>query len=266
MLLITTFTEQHGLYHKTSIKLRKMRKIRFLGLFLGLALISTSCLREVFCENGKGPMLIETFVINTFTGIELQEAATVNIKQGPIQEVVVTGQENILDLLQTEVNGGIWEIDLGRNCFNDLQLTIDITVPVVDELHVSGSGDMIVGDFTNMGNLDLSLTGSGTLELGAFTGTQDIDAKISGSGEILARKAFSDLVKLSIELTGAGNFDGFKLNTKNLDARITGLGDLFVTVEEYVNIRITGSGDLHYKGNPLIDATITGSGKIINEN
>jgi hypothetical protein len=243
-----------------------MKNINMLLFILGATLLSTSCLREVFCEEGKGPMITETFAIDDFSGVELKEAAIVNIKQGPVQEVIVTGRENILDKLKTEVNGGIWEIDLGRDCFNDLQLTIDITVPAIDELHVSGSGDMLVGDFTDMGNLDLSITGSGVLELGEFTGTQDIDAKISGSGEILARRAFPDLEKLNIELTGSGNFDGFQLITKDLDARIAGSGNLFVTVEDYVNIRITGSGDMHYKGNPLIDANITGSGKIINEN
>jgi hypothetical protein len=248
------------------IKTKIMKNMNMLLLILGATLLSTSCLREVFCEDGKGQFFTETFAISDFTGVDLEEAATVNIKQGPVQEVVVTAQENILDKLKTEVNGGIWEIDLGRECFNDLELTIDITVPNLDELHVSGSGEMIVEDFIDQGNLDISVTGSGTLQLGVFEGTTDLDAKISGSGEIFASEAFPDLDKLNIELTGSGNFDGFRLVTTDLDARISGSGNLFVTVEEHVDIRITGSGDLHYKGNPLIDANITGSGKIINEN
>ena len=243
-----------------------MKNIKTLFLLLLISMSFTSCLKDIFCEDGKGDFLTETFIIDDFTGIELQEAANVTITQGPIQSVRVSAQENILDKLKTEVNGGVWDIDLGRDCFNDLELDIEITIPVIDEIHLSGSGLIEVGDFDDQDNIDMSVTGSGTIEVGQFTGTKDVDVKISGSGEIFARGAFPDLEKMNIEMTGSGNFDGFNISTNELDSRISGSGNIFITVQEYMNIRITGSGDLHYKGNPLIDANITGSGKIINEN
>ncbi len=231
-----------------------------------IALLSTSCLREVFCEEGEGDLLTETISINEFNGIDLKEDGDVFITQGDEFKVVVTARENILDRLETEVNGGIWDITLGRDCYQNLHLEVEITMPVLDEIHLSGSGKIDVGDFLNQDNIDMSISGSGRIELGSFSGTRDIDAKISGRGEILPRAEFPDLESMNINITGSGNFDGFKLITNTLDAKISGSGDIFVTTEEEMDVTITGSGNLHYKGNPLIDASITGSGKIINEN
>jgi hypothetical protein len=235
-----------------------------IAFFISLSL--SSCFRDVFCVDGKGQRITDTFIVDDFTGVELQEAANVFISQGEEQKVIVTGKENILDLLQTEVKGGIWEIDLGRECFNDLDLTIEIVMPNLNELHISGSGTIVVEDFEDQGNLDISVTGSGILDLNRFSGTEDVDVRISGSGDIEIRDEFPDLKRIDIELTGSGIFDGFLMATDEMDARISGSGDIYTTVNEYINVRITGSGDLHYKGNPYIDANITGSGKIINEN
>lgn len=245
--------------------MKNLKPLFIVSLFI-IGMSFSSCLKDVFCVDGKGDRITDTFIIDDFVGIELQEAAHVFITQGETQKVSVTGKENILDLLQTEVKGGIWEIDLGRECFNDLDLTIEIELPNISEVHLSGSGTIIVDDFENQNNLDISVTGSGILEMNRFSGTEDVDVRISGSGDIEIRDEFPDVKRLNIELTGSGIFDGYQLATDELDARISGSGDIYVTVLDYINVRITGSGDLHYKGNPLIDANITGSGKIINEN
>lgn len=242
-----------------------MKNVKLLLSFLIIGLLSTSCLRDVFCEEGEGRIVTETLILDEFTGIDLQENASVTISQGEIQEIVVTGHGNIIDRLETDVNGGTWDINLGRDCFIDLDLSIEITVPSLEELHVSSAGTIKVEDFADLENMNMSVSGSGILDIGQLEGTKDIDIQISGSGEILAKEAL-ELDRMNIELTGSGNFDGFDITTKEAEARISGLGNIFLTIEEYINIRITGSGDLHYKGNPIFDANITGSGQIINEN
>lgn len=244
-----------------------MRSIKINSLLLVLIAISFSgCLRDWFCIEGNGELETKILILPSITGISLEEAADVYIMQGDEQIIEVSGHENILDLLQNEVNGGIWDIELGRDCFDDLDLTINITVPNLDEVHLSSSGTIIVDDFFGQTKLDVSLTGSGNIEFGTFEGPKTLDIKITGSGKVAGYKAFPDLKELNLNLTGSGSFDGFAMVTDSCDAKISGSGALFVHVEDYLKIRITGSGDLHYKGNPYIDATITGSGKIIDRN
>ena len=243
-----------------------MKTINVLAFLIFINVFSSSCLREVFCEEGSGQRLTETFDIDDFTGVDLQEAGNVTITQSDTFEVIVTARESILDKLQTDVNGGIWEIDLGRECFIDLELEVEIKMPLLNELHLSGSGLIEVGDFQDQGNLDISISGSGDIKLNEFNGTEDIDVRISGSGELVAQKPITGIDRLNVEITGSGYYDCYEIETKELDARISGSGNIYTTVEDYINVRITGSGNLHYKGNPTIDANITGSGRIVDEN
>lgn len=243
-------------------------KINFATLLLLLALSMTfsSCLREVFCVEGEGDTLTETLIIEDFVGINLTEAAHVRIIQSETQKVTVTAKENILERLDNDVVGGIWNIDLGRDCFQDLELKIDIQMKDLKEIEIKGSGEVVVESFTDQGDLDIDISGSGLLVMNEFAGTKDLDINISGSGDIEADGAFSNLEKMDFDLSGSGLLDGFSITTKELDAKISGSGKIFVTVEDRMDVKISGSGDLHYKGNPFIDAKITGSGKIINEN
>lgn len=243
-----------------------MKQLTLFLLFLSGTLLFSSCFRDVFCVEGKGELITEEFVLDDFIGIDLEESGNVTIIQGEEQKVVVTAHENILDRLKTRVEGGIWDINLGRQCFDQLQLDIEITVPVIEEVHISGSGNITVGDFTQSEDLELSILGSGDIDLGRFTGVRNLEVKISGSGEINANEEFPNIEKVDFNISGSGLFDGYDLVTKELDARISGSGDIYTTVTEKITIRISGSGDLHYKGNPLIDANITGSGQIIDEN
>lgn len=225
-----------------------------------------SCNREYFCVDGKGDLKTRILDINDFTGIDLQEGADVFIVQGPNQLVEVTGHDNVLDNLEEKVNGSIWDINLGKDCFNDLDLSIFITVPYIEELHLSGSGNIIVADFEDQYNLDMTVLGSGKIQVNRFSGTQDVDVRISGSGKIIVSDAFPDLDNLDVQLNGSGKLKAFPMVSQKADIEISGSGDLFITASEYLDVKISGSGDLHYKGNPIIKTNITGSGVIINEN
>jgi hypothetical protein len=90
--------------------------------------------------------------------------------------------------------------------------------------------------------MDASLAGSGEIELWGIVGEGDLD--ISGSGKIKA----------------------FHLEQDKCHVSITGSGDMYVFVYDYLDAYISGSGNIYYRGNPLIDVKITGTGSLINNN
>lgn len=241
-------------------------KFPLLLLLLAGMIGSTGCVRELLCIDGHGPVETRTLSLPTITGISLEEAARVSIHQGDVQQVTVRGHQNILDRLRERVDNGLWEIELGNACFYDLDLQIDITVKDLRKVILAGSGDIIIDDFKDQGNLDLLISGSGYIRLGEFTGTEKLDVIISGSGDVNANADFPDLEELDITISGSGDFEGYLLETARCDATITGSGDIYTRVADHLNVIISGSGDVHYKGFPTIDVTITGSGRVINEN
>jgi len=70
------------------------------------------------CEEGFGSTITEELSLTDFTGIELSIDAQVYISQGNDVEVLVKGQENIVDELETRVRNDVWEIEFD-DCVED---------------------------------------------------------------------------------------------------------------------------------------------------
>jgi hypothetical protein len=243
-------------------------KFSVLGMtaFVLMSLFISSCDGDGICIDGSGAIESRTLSLPSFKGIELEEAANIYITQGSTQEVRVTGHANIINRLQTDVVQDVWEIDLGRGCFDHYELTIFITLPNLDNIWLRGSGDIFVGEFTGQHDLALSITGSGKINLNRFEGCQNLSARISGSGTIIGGDVFPALSNLDIDISGSGDYDAFAIQSKVCHVKISGSGDCRVSVEDRLDVDITGSGKVYYKGHPSITDHITGSGELIDAN
>lgn len=233
---------------------------------LASCLFLFSCSDDSICISGEGRLETRILDLDDFTGIDLRESANVTVTQGDVQEVVVTGESNILDRLEMNVFNGVCDIDLKKGCYRSYHLSVKITVPDLDLVAVSGSGDVLVNDFEDQHNLDLDISGSGSINLNEFSGLQNIDARISGSGDIKAIKTISNVSNLDIKVSGSGSFKGYPIFTDNCHIKISGSADCFVTVNDLLDVNISGSGSVYFKGNPTLKKNITGSGKVKNKN
>lgn len=213
------------------------------------------------CVNGNGPIVTETISVPNFSGISLEMDADVIIKQGPVQEVVVEGKANIIDELERDVSGGIWEIE-ADHCIRDVgSLKIFITVPDITLLKISGSGNIISDNTLVTNDIDLNISGSGDMDIALEA--DDINANISGSGKIFLEGSADEL---DFKTSGSGDLRAFSLFCRVVDINISGSGDAEVNASEILNVRISGSGDVFYKGNPVLNVQISGSGQVINSN
>lgn len=235
-------------------------------IILMTSLLFTSCEDDNVCTEGSGTSTTKTLSIPNFTGIDFQEAGDVVISQGPVQEVKATGHPNVIDKLRDNVAGGVWNVDLGNDCFRDYDLTLNIKVPNIEEISLSGAGDIIVNDFVDQGDLSLDISGTGSLSLNSFTGTENLSVNISGSGTITGQKDFSALKNLDIKISGAGKFLGYSIETDECDINLPGAGDCEVFVKVALDVSISGVGNVYYRGDPTITQSISGSGRLINAN
>lgn len=247
-----------------------------------IILLNSSCERGVFGIRGEGDVVSETFLIHDFTGIELSIDADVIISNDGTDEIVIEGQQNIIDNIELDVDNGVWEIKNNRNVTRHEPVTIRINMDQLDKIYLTGSGDITCksaysGNYlevktTGSGNiffndnlefsdLDLSITGSGNIDiLGDFIDTK---AQLTGTGHLFIEGISN---KLIISTTGNGQFNGVDLECDDVQITSSGFGDCKVFVNSKLDVIITGSGNIYYKGNPDINANITGTGTVINMN
>jgi hypothetical protein len=243
-----------------------MKKLSILFVLL-IAISFTSCLRDVFCIEGKGDIVTVELELDDFNAINAIGVFDIFITQGSTQHVEIKGEENIIDHLETNVTGNIWDIQLDDDhCYTDYNLTLYIEVPDIEEITITGSSDVYIEDFTEQESLELNIIGSGDVEINEFLGCENLEIKISGTGDIDCKGQFDNLKQLDIDVTGSGDFDGFYAITDYCNINISGSGDCEVYVLKELDVNISGTGNIYYKGNPSITTNISGLGDIYNEN
>src|SRR5438477_4463674 len=119
-----------------------MKYIVSIAFAASLLILLSSCRKVI----GEGPVVTETRSINNFTGISSEMSGRVNFTIGPAYKVEITAQQNILDVLNTNVVNGILHIDFknGVRVRNYQDLIINVTAPFADYFRLSGSGEMNV--------------------------------------------------------------------------------------------------------------------------
>lgn len=247
---------------------------QFLGLVL-LFMAITSCTKNEVVEpdsnpdsvEGKGAIITRTLSVANFNKVDLAMATNITIKQGSSQEVKAIGQANIIDLISTSVSSDMWKITTKKDVnVRNYKLSFEITVPNLDKLLISGSGNAMVEDFKNQRNLTMEITGSGKIAFNKFEGIKLLNLLLKGSGSITANKDIVSLTNLSVIISGSGDYNGFPISTDDNIVKISGAGNVKLTANKTLKVTISGSGNVNYKGNPTITKNISSSGGIINAN
>lgn len=213
------------------------------------------------CIEGDGNVVQQELDVSGFDGIKLRIAASVTITQGNEYQVEVEGERNVIRQLDLSVRRGLWYIEFEDCVRRHNRLRIDITMPEVREVTLSGSGtiegtNIFVGE-----SIDLFLSGSGYVDLGLDMNS--IDAVLSGSGNIKLEGVADDIDHTT---SGSGSLKAFELEVRKADILISGSGDAEITCTDFLDVRISGSGNVFYKGDPRVDARVSGSGRVIDAN
>ncbi len=230
-----------------------------------LATLSVGCV-----VTGSGQSKTEGRPITNFDGIESTDLVNIEVRAGARQDGVdVTCDDNLLDILETEVKDGVLAVGFPNGMAvmsrttcklvtGNTQLIevassgsgdISITGPAwpLESVRTSGSGDVTIqlrGEFTADAteSEDTSDEASGLLDEGEDSGGDLLEGSDSSESGLIALPAASEL---DISTTGSG------------DVRIEGieLNKVFLTT--------TGSGDVHLSGDATkLDAKSTGSGDV----
>lgn len=227
--------------------------------------------------SGEGPTVKKTIELAPFHSVNLASSIDVTIHKGDQQKVEVEGQQNLIELLNTEVNDQEWMIIFEKSVKNVKGFKVHITLPELRNANVSGSGDLNgTSDFSTESKSSLSVSGSGNLSftlnapeivnrvsgsgnLNLTTQSNDIKASIQGSGTV---RIIGNTRHFEGNISGSGDLECRELKTETAEVKIGGSGDCEINASKSLNASIAGSGDIHYLGNPVIQSSTLGSGKV----
>jgi hypothetical protein len=243
-----------------------MKLIRKTALLAGISLLLACNLNGQWGKRVKGngnEVTIERSV-GSYDAVALSGWFDVDLVSGSEGNLTLSGEENLLEHVVTEVKNGKLQIrtEKGYQLKPSSWKTggIRITVPVesIEEITLSGSGDIVGKTPMKASRFHAGMSGSGDITLEVMA--EDLEATLSGSGDI---ELSGTADRFEVRVSGSGDVKAFELEADEVEATVSGSADLRVTANEVLYARVSGSGDIYYRGNPSkVDSKTSGSGDI----
>jgi hypothetical protein len=232
----------------------------FISLFI-MFLSAPACLDEIRLD-GNGILKTENRILSGFSEVICSSNFRVNITRGNEFNVSVEAESNLLPYIKTEVNRG--KLDIGVRGIhileNTLPMDVNIVMPALNAITVSGSGEVNTGMFI-ADHFDIVVSGSGNVNTLLEAGT--IEVTVSGSGNV-EMEGIADEAEMLV--SGSGEIYAFEFPLLKCRATLSGSGRIYVDAHDFLDAIISGSGSVYYRGNPRIDSRISGTGRIIKSN
>lgn len=209
---------------------------------------------------GSGVVWTETREISGFRGIALDVPANVTLRQGGREGVAITGDDNVVPLVETVVERGTLRIRWARRgaCaveFKSLDIVVDART--IDALAVRGSGRIRAARL-EAGELQAAVDGSGRIAFETLDADR-LEVAIRGNGRFAAAGRADSL---DATLAGSGELEAAKLESRRVRVVLNGSARATVWADDALGAAIAGSGEVRYYGKPRVSQTVAGSGRI----
>jgi hypothetical protein len=258
-------------------------KVRIWTLILGLAVSNlTACVvvQGSSVVRGSGDVVEETRQVSGFDRVELATIGTLTIEKGHEIRLVVEAEDNLLEYIQTRVQGSklLIDVEQGASITPTRPIRYRLTIADLREITLSSSGDaeapsiqaseFIIGinssgsltmDGIEADRVNIMVSSSGNARLGEIV-TDQLSVEIESSGNVTIRAGSAG--RQEISLSSSGDYEARDVQSSRVEARLSSSGSATVRVSEVLSGRLTSSGNLEYIGNPEVDVETTSSGDV----
>lgn len=246
---------------------------KFIGLGMALILVAALVTSLAGCDpfyHITGSKTLETrqFDYSGFTKIEVSDAFTVDVTRSDTYAVSVTLNDNIFSDLNVSMSGDTLKVTMNSfGHFIDTTQKVEISLPELDALSITGFCEATVSGFQSDSDLALTVAGASGMQIRSLQAA-DTTIKIIGashlSGSLITTAADFSVTGVS-HITLTGSASTMKLNVIGTsdaaltdfvvgDASVTAAGVSDVDIEAHgtLNINLSGVSTLTYGDDPKL--------------
>ncbi len=220
-----------------------------LGILFTGVLLLFSCDELFNCLDGNGVLKTEKRFVSEFYGVENHTSFELEVIADSIFAVEVIADQNLLSHISTSVRDGNLIVDTDNDrCLNSSHnIIVEIRMPVLDLVELTGSGNIDVYDF-DCHYIEIKNSGSGDIDITNMVSTSTVDVVLTGSGDVVL--VWGKARKGNYLLSGSGNIEANDFKVDECYATNSGSGHIYCYVYDLLHATISGSGDIFYSGSP----------------
>jgi hypothetical protein len=244
--------------------------VKALFVIILVLIVSTACSIPFAAQmvKGSGEIVVEERNVTNFDKILVTGAGRVVITQGDSESLTIETDDNLMQYIETDVNGETLEIGFTNDTVFSLRggermldpsdgFIFRISVVDLTAITVSGAAKIEVGKLKT-DNLSIDFSGAGDIGIEDLI-ADDLDVQVSGAGGI---NVVGYVETQSVRLTGVGRYQAFGLESQQANITISGAGDAEVWANETLDVTISGVGNVRYYGSPKVSRDVGGLGRI----
>lgn len=194
---------------------------------------------------GNGNVIEEKRKVGNFDRVSAASGLDVYITQGNGSSVVVETDENLQDLIKTEVEGNTLKLKVKGSISNAKVMKVHVRMPEVEGIYASGGSD-IYGENKFSGD-DLEINSSGGSDVRLVLDYRELACNTSGGSDAILEGRVGEARLVS---SGGSDIKGKDLRVGRCKVNSSGGSDIYIHVDEHIEGNASGASDIHLYGNP----------------
>ncbi|MBT8253792.1 MAG: DUF2807 domain-containing protein [Flavobacteriaceae bacterium] len=182
---------------------------------------------------------------NDFDEIEISRGLDVYLTQGDILDLAVEADENLIDIIITEVENNTLYIYADENIASSRSQKVYVTFKNVNKITATSGCDVYSTNVIKADNLDLTTTSGSDMELAIEV---DVVECQSSSGSDLRLSGTANT--MYAEANSGSDIKAGGLKTRTCTANANSGADITVHASSELIAKASSGGDIKYYGNP----------------
>lgn len=234
-----------------------MKTLIKLTTFLLLLVTTTSCFMDGLTGiKGNGEVVSEDRTISSnFSEIKVQQGIQVYITQGNSTELKVEADENIIDVLRTEVKNNILNIYFDKNVYKASSRKVYLTTSDISKIETSSGASVKTENTIETTILELDSSSGSAIKM--YVNADEISSSSSSGATI---NIYGKSKEFSAMASSGSTIDADKLETINATAKVSSGANIDLNVSGKLIAKASSGGDIDYEGNPTEVNKDTSSG------
>lgn len=209
--------------------------------------------------SGNGDVITENrSITQSFSTIKASEGLDVYLTQNETESISVEADENLQELILTEIEDGVLKIHTKENIGRATSKKIHISFKDISSIISTSGSDVYATNTIIAERLNLKSSSGSDMKLDVNTSILNCDAS-SGSGLRVSGKT----VKLYAEASSGSDIKAADLLAETSEVKASSGADITVNTSKDLTARASSGGDVKYYGNPTnVDKSDSSSGSI----
>ena len=243
--------------------------------FLFLITLST-CSIDILnrIEGNKNVISVKRDINEDFTKVKVSTGIELIIDQGSEISLTVEADENLHDIIITEVEGGKLKIYTEKNIWKSASKKVYLTVNTPEELKASSGSNVITTNVIKATDLHIGSSSGAklTLEVTAVNLISNTSSGASANIDVNANSVVSSSssgsnMKIKGKSTNhetsassGSSINAYKLLSKNVTIKVSSGASISVHASESIDGKASSGGSISFEGNPEKITRKTSSG------